>query len=492
MFSYLFKYKKGVVVFFLLLLFHGTHTFAQSIRKITLQAAIEIAQQNSLDAMIGENRVTSSQIRFNNFKIEKLPFVGLKIRPFTFNRKITQQFDITDNSYRFFETQNLNTFAHLMVNQNLYMTGGRLFIESDLSRLINFGSNIQFSATPIRVGISQPILGYNPYLWDKQIEPLEFKKAQLQYVKAAEEIAIKTTRLYFDLLFSKLEVETTLINMNNADTLYRIGQKRSEITTLEKSDLMSLRLEYLNSKTEYALAKNRFQKDMSSLVTFLNLDPATQIEVNTPDQIFTTQVDIEVALEEIRVHNPDFINLELQRLRKASVMDKRKKEKRIQTQLNASVGLNQQGSQLADAYTNPLDQQYLNLELNVPILDWGKRKGRYKLAEQDYEITVLATKQETIRMEQYIVNTITDFNLKTNVLENSKEATELALSVYLISKDRFILGLTTVNDLIIKQQRKDRAIQTYLSELRAYWRSYYEIRSMTLFDFEEGMSLVGE
>ena len=45
-------------------------------------------------------------------------------------------------------------------------------------------------------------------------------------------------------------------------------------------------------------------------------------------------------------------------------------------------------------------------------------------------------------------------------------------------------GNVTITDLGIAQQEKDKNRRSYVESLRDYWMAYYELRELTLYDFE--------
>ncbi|MBT3302867.1 MAG: hypothetical protein HN921_02875 [Bacteroidetes bacterium] len=52
-----------------------------------------------------------------------------------------------------------------------------------------------------------------------------------------------------------------------------------------------------------------------------------------------------------------------------------------------------------------------------------------------------------------------------------------------MSKHRYLIGKIDITDLNLAQEEKDMARKNYISTLRLYWDSYFEIRRLTLFDF---------
>lgn len=57
------------------------------------------------------------------------------------------------------------------------------------------------------------------------------------------------------------------------------------------------------------------------------------------------------------------------------------------------------------------------------------------------------------------------------------------------TKQRFILGKVDVNSLNIAQSTQNQMIINYINVLRSYWEYYYNLRSISLFDFEHNKSL---
>jgi len=55
---------------------------------------------------------------------------------------------------------------------------------------------------------------------------------------------------------------------------------------------------------------------------------------------------------------------------------------------------------------------------------------------------------------------------------------------YDITKARYLIGKISITDLNIAQQEADNSKSNYVNALRTYWVNYYELRQITLYDFE--------
>src|SRR5690606_9530205 len=98
-----------------------------------------------------------------------------------FNRSYTsvQQ---EDGSFRTRIVNQDQSSIQLDLTQSIGLTGGQIFLRSDLLRDQDFRrDNIEYNVSPVFIGFSQPLFTFNPLLWDKKIEPLRYEESQKNY-----------------------------------------------------------------------------------------------------------------------------------------------------------------------------------------------------------------------------------------------------------------------------------------------------------------------
>ena len=122
--------------------------------------------------------------------------------------------------------------------------------------------------------------------------------------------------------------------------------------------------------------------------------------------------------------------------------------------------------------------------MTIPILDWGKRRGKVKVAESNRDVTLSKIRQEEISFNQDIFLLVENFNNQAAQLEIAQEADVIA--------ETFMIGKINILDLNDAQQSKDEAKQKHIQELYDYWNYYYNIRSVTLYDFINDQTLDAE
>lgn len=464
---------------------------AQRKIKLNLKRTIELANDSSLQAFSAQNRYLSSYWQFRSFRAERLPSLNLNLTPASYYRYITTRYDSNLDRDVYRSQQSFSAGGGLVLNQNFDPLGGSFYLESNLDYMRAFGMNkaTQFNATPIRVGYAQSLLGYNPFKWDKKIEPLKYEKAKKQFLYNTEATSEQAVTYFFNLALAQANYRLAKDNQQSTDTLYTIGQMRHKIAAISQADLLTLRLDKINAENTLKNAAITVKRAMQSLATFLNLEKNTEIELELP--VITSMISIasDQALALAQTNNPTYLEQQQNILEAEQNVNKTKVQSRFNASVSASVGLNQVADKFSNVYKHPLSQELVSMSVSIPLLDWGVRKGKYNMALNNLEITRIQARQEEVSLEEDLLTTLSDFDVQQNLLSSALEAVDLSEQAYEQTRQRFIIGKVDVNSMTMAQNRQQEAQQNYIRAQQNYWADYYKIRKLTLFDFESGFSL---
>ena len=463
-------------------------------RVLTLEQTIDLATDSALEAFKNENLYLSGYWEYRSYRANRLPSVTLDLTPANYNRGFVSRYD-SETDMDFYGLQrSYSASGALTIQQNLDILGGTFFVQSGLQYLRYMGdyASNQFSAVPVSIGYQQDLLGYNPFKWEKKIEPLKYEKVKKEFLYNTERIAEQATSYFFALAMAQADYDLAVKNKLAADTLYAIGQRKFEITSITNDELYTLELEKVNAYNTLRSAELELKRAMFSLVTYLNLDPDTELRLTLPTRTHAYQLTAEEALLMACENNPTYLQTRQDILEAERDLDKTRRESMFQASFSASVGFNQAASNFRDAYRDPLRQDMVALSISIPILDWGVRKGKYRMAKNNLSVIEISSRQSEVAVEQSVVMAVNDFNLQQELILSAEYALELAESAYAKTMTRFIEGNTDMNTLTLASNRKDEANKNYISALENYWLSYYQIRRLTLYDFVKGLSISHE
>jgi len=461
---------------------------------LTLDDAIKLASDSSLNAFIQENLYLAAYWRYNSYRAQRLPFMTLNTSPAEYNRTLSQEYDSQENRYRYVERQTFYSSANLSINQNLTPTGGSLFLDSDISRLENFGdlSNIEFNTVPLRLGLRQPLFAHNEFKWQKKIEPLKYEKAKLEFIEGMEEIALETVAKFFELALAKVNLEIAKTQKANAEKLLNMGKRRFDIASISREDLYMLELDKVNTENELQRAKLNYKRAQMNFNSFLRLDANTNVEIILPEDIPELYVDISESLALAKKHHPEIKSIRETILESKRDVEKTKRESRFNANLEMSFGLNQMGEKIINAYQDPLDQQIVKLGVSVPLIDWGTAKGRHNLAKHNHQVILTYADQSKIDFEQNVILTTEEFNNQSRFVKGTNVADSIAKEAYELAFQRFVSGQIDILRLNSSQQSRVSARMTYINALHDYWYYFYKVRKLTLHDFLNNNSLTDE
>lgn len=175
-------------------------------------------------------------------------------------------------------------------------------------------------------------------------------------------------------------------NMVSSDTLYSIGVQRQKIAAISKADLLTLKLDVVNARNTLQNKASALKRAMFSLVSFLNLDKNTVIDIDLPVRPQELVIPVDKALQMAHENNPQLLGLKQNVLEAERNVDKTKKESRFNASVNASIGFNQVADNFGDVYHKPMQQDLVSVSVSIPLVDWGVRKGKYNMARNNLRI----------------------------------------------------------------------------------------------------------
>ena len=460
------------------------------IKTLTLAEVIEVAHEQSLMALMSRHQFRSSYWAFRSYQASTRPGLTLEgtLPSLTMATESVIQPDGTEE---FVDRSFMNTSLDLQLNQNIPLTGGRVFVSSQLQRNDNFGEEppTNYLTYPVTIGIMQPINGYNDFKWDKKIEPMKYEAAKLQYLNTMERVSQQSVRYFFDLALAQINLEVALKNMANSDTLYQIATGRYQLGTIAENDLLDMELSRLNSETSLNEATIDLELRRSRLRSFLGFNEKVSLELILPKEVPNIEIVYERALEEAKANNPEILQMEQQLIEAERAVAEARSQKGIRGDLFAQFGLSGVDEDLPSAYTNLERQQRVEVGVRVPILDWGQGKGRYRMAQSAEEVVKMDVSQSIIDFDENIFLQVMQFNLQDDQVRIATKADTIADLRYEVTKQRFLIGKIDVLNLNTALDDKDVARRGYVEALRNYWNYYYDLRGLTLFDWQKGVKL---
>lgn len=471
------------------LMLHAQNDTLTHERDITLNEAIALARIQSVDAAVALNELKTAYWEYRTFRANLLPEVNFTGTLPNY-RKIYNSHQNADGTYSYVRDNVLGLSGEVSIDQNIWLTGGKLSLTSSLDYLKELGSNgsKQFMSVPVSLELTQPIFGVNTLKWDRRIEPVRYSEAKAAFISATEEVTMKAITYYFELLLAKESLATERQNKTNADRLYEVAIAKRKMGQISENDLLQLKLNALQSKADVTAAESNLNAKMFQLRSFLGVSEQETLNPTLPTSVPMLNMEYKRVLEKALERNSFAQNIRRRQLEADyEVATARGNLRSID--LFASVGYTGQSNALSTAYRGLVDNQVVQVGVKIPILDWGKRRGQVRVAKSNREVVLSKIRQEQMDFNQNIFLLVENFNNQAQQLNIAQEADLIAEKRYRTSVETFMIGKISTLDLNDAQNSKDEARQKHISELYYYWYYFYQIRSLTLWDFERNTEL---
>ena len=451
---------------------------------LTLQEAIQMAQQQGPLAQIARSTRDAARFRDQAFNSRLLPQLFLSGNAANLNHGINP-ITLPDGSTQFVGQSQNQSSLQLGFSQRVPLTGGVVSVGSQISRIDQFGTqNTKFYQTsPLVVSLQQDLFKPRGVVWDERIQTLSASVAERAYLEAREDVAGNTADAFFNLYAAQMSLANATANVAVNDTLYTLNKGRFEVGKIGENDLLKSELALLRARAAVDDAKLGRDRAEAALRRTIAYPEGQELVIITPDSIPIVDADPDVAVREALKNSSTTEQASLDLVQTRRGITQARSNNRFTASILASAGFNQTASVFGDAYQSPLGKQTLTVGVNLPMLQWGA--GRAEV-EEAKAFEQRATANNRLRRDQLVedarFSALQLQQAQRNVLISAKADT-VAAKQFEVARNRYIIGKISNTDLYTAQDQKDQAVLANVQALRAYWTAYYHLRRVTLYDF---------
>ncbi len=453
-------------------------------RQLSLHDAILIAQENSLDAKVARFSFLASYWTYRSFKAELLPSVNLSGGLMNFNRSLVEARNYEDGRLAYVTNNTLSNSLTLSVDQQIAATGGTVSLQSYLYRLDQFSyKEHTYNSQPLRISYTQPLRSFNSLKWDKKTAPLEYEIAQKTYLCAMQDVALRVTTLFFNVLSAQSDFRQNQSTQAERERLYALAQKRLELGTTTKSEVLQMELSLLNARVSVNNGRIVLDDAMYNLFSYLRVTDYENASLLPPGNVPDLVVGVDEVLQKA-INNSSYTREQrLKMLNASRSLAQAKASRGLQVTLSGELGFMQSDRDFLGAYSHLRDNEVVGLTLRLPIFDWGLGKGRVRMAQAQME--VVKTQQEQAHQDyvQELRKRVMQFNAQPVQCRDAQRAQEIAEERYDIMRKRYEAGTVTVTDLNTAQNEMTSARSQYIYQLQTFWTDYFGLQKSTLFDW---------
>jgi outer membrane protein len=454
---------------------------AQNLDTLTLSQFLVLAKQKQIGIKEATLNGRVAALNFAIYKGSLKPQIDLNARLPNYSKSFTEVTQ-PNGSILFQSITNNNSSIGLSMSQVIPKTGGTVYLQTNLQRFDDFENGFNnYNGLPIQLTLFQPLFGFNAMKWDQEIEPLKLREAEKQEKVDLAMLDLQASDLFFNLLMANQDFEIAKANEASNQQLLTIAKERFQLGKISKSDWMQLQLSLISAEKNKRRALQAVKTASANMYTFLGLSIDNQIITpKEPIGSGTINRDRKTVLAKAKKNRPEIETFYKMKLEAERAVEKAKKESGLQANVTASFGFARSSDNLPDVYTSPQQVQYLQLQLSMPILDWGQQAAQRQITLENQQFTTELIKQQEVAFENNILQTIARFENAQKELILVAQIQKLAKERFKITQESYVLGAISITDLTLAQREKDLAQRDYISTLGLYWQAIYELEVWTL------------
>ncbi|HVZ49802.1 MAG TPA: TolC family protein [Gemmatimonadaceae bacterium] len=460
---------------------------AQGARHLTLGDAVALAQSRGLQARSALDTRDAARARDRVFVSAYLPSLSIGGSAPSYTRSITPVVQ-PDGSTLYRPVEQVQGALTASIVQRVPWTNTTFTFSSALSQVQLTGTDFRktWSATPVSIGINQPLFRANSQHWDLWQQELRYTSSERKYLESREDAAAAAASAFFDLHSAELTLRNATTNAATNDTLYTLNTGRFEVGKIGENDLLQSELALLRARASLDDAKLAYDRAKAQLCIVLNLPAGTDLTLEVTPDVPAFEADTLVAVAQAKLNTSGMSDAELAEVSADRAVSEARWNSGAGGTLSASYGYNASANNVPDAYKNLLDARQLNVGVSIPVWQWGSHSAQVQAARSDRDAARNTATLARENVENNAKFAALSLSQARRSLTIAAKADTVAQKRFEVAYNRYVIGRINVDNLYIAQGEKDQALASYIQALRGFWFAYYQLRKLTLYDFEAG------
>ena len=198
--------------FLIVSLFFNKSVHSQQL--LTLNQAITLAQQNSINAQLNKNDYGITNQTFRQQQAQLFPQVNLNANLPGYNSSITSVTQ-PDGTIKFTTVEQAYSTMGVSLSQKIAATGGTFTASSNINRFdrLSGARTTNYNTQPFVLGLNQPLFRFNETAFNLKTARITKLIGSKVFIKQQEELALEVSNQFHALLQSQQQL--ILLQANN-------------------------------------------------------------------------------------------------------------------------------------------------------------------------------------------------------------------------------------------------------------------------------------
>jgi outer membrane protein TolC len=479
---------------FVTLLLCVASVVAEAQTVLTMEKALEIAQQNSPTIRTTLLNLQSYQQRLIAQRASLKSQFSLNLTPLTYSNN--RSFD--NRLSQWYTNESLSTGGTFQVQQPILLTDGVVSLvnqftwqqnKSDLGGAGGENNNKAFTNN-LSLRFTQPVFTYNTRKMELQQIELQYENAQISYALQRLNTELSITQQFYSVYTTQLNLAINQDELKNAEQNYEIIKTKVESDLSPRSELFQAEVNLANARSAVENQLVSLESEKDQLKQTLGMDLNEDISVSTNVMVDSIQIDATKAIEHGLESRLELRQREISAKEAEFQLIQVKDQNKFKGSVSLSVGLMGDNEMFGKIYNRTTPNPTVQVSFTVPIFDWGANKARVKAQKLSMSADTINTEQERISIVLNIRQVCRQLtNLKTQI-EIAEQSVQNAQRTYDLNQTRYRQGDITGMEMSQFQTQLSNSKMSYTQAIINYRIQLLNLKILSLYDFEKNEEIV--
>lgn len=487
--------NRGLVCIMLMGIMQLTGQNLQAQALLTMERALEIAENNSPDMKQTELALLRSQERLNAQRARLKSQFSITLDPFQYEK--TNRFDQQTSEWYLNESASSGgTFA---INQRILPTDGQLMLVNRFSYDYSLTESV-FATDPVSktfrnnlyLQFTQPIFTYNRTRMETEVLELEYESSLIRYLLMRLALERDVAVQFYAVYSNQMRLEIAKEDQKNNEESYDIISNKVEGGLLALEELYQAEVNLATSHSGVFTSELNLANSLDQFKVLIGLPLDTTVMIAAEIIADTIPVNQDLAIDHALTSRMELREREIDIEQANFDLIVAKSTNEFAGSVTASFGVQANDDQFSNLFETPTNTPAIGLTFNIPLFDWGERKSEIRAAEASLESTQISYTMERTDIEQNVRSVVRSLKNLENQIVIQRKTVENAELAYDINLERYRNGDLTSLDLGMYQNQLSESKLALTNAIIDYKIELLNLKIQTLYDFETQIPIIPE
>lgn len=452
---------------------------------LSLREALESAFERSPNIIYSRLRLERSEALLRAREAGLKTQLRLTLDPIVYSN--VNQFD--DYFSTWYRSENTTSSGTLTIEQPLAWTDGTLSLNNGLSWRDSYSEAGDRESTTwqnrLYLQLQQPLFTYNRTRMELEELQLDFENRRLQY--AIDRLGIEQTVMtnFFNVYSQKMQVDINREALETDREAYRIMQGKYEAGIGRQSDLSQAEVDMLSSEISYRNSSVSLAGALDQFKKLIGIPIDEEIDVDEDISFAPVGVDPGFAVRHGLENRLELRQQQISIRQAYNAVVEASTTNEFRGDLVLRYGTTGTDEEFERMYDTPTQDQYVGVQFDIPLWDWGRRKNTIRASETSLE----TGEQQLEDLRNDIVIEVRDSCRRLENLESqidlARKRVESAEQTYEVNLELYRSGSIDSRELGLSRQTLSSARMNEVNALIDYKLQLLDLKIKTLWDFEK-------